>query len=104
MIEARLPMRIVDYCKYGAPYRKRTALWTNTAWIPERTLCRYDCAASEGRIHPVRAQWGSRIEGRSMSTRILYALPAELTAEVAAFADNLVRSLAPLLLPGLVVL
>jgi site-specific DNA-cytosine methylase len=43
------PMRVVDYCKYGTQYRKRTALWTNTNWEPARPLCKYDCEASRGR-------------------------------------------------------
>jgi len=97
MLQARLPMRVVDYCKYGAPYRKRTALWTNTTWTPSRPLCQYDCTASEGRRHPICAQWGDRVNGQRIRERILYALPAELTAEVAEFADGLVRSRPPLM-------
>ncbi len=34
-----IPMQVVDYCRYGAAYRKRTAIWTNTAWQPARPLC-----------------------------------------------------------------
>jgi hypothetical protein len=73
MIKAAPPMRIVDYCKYGDPYRKRTALWSNCGFVPSRPLCQHDCAASEGRTHPVQAQWGSRVDGRAIDKRILYA-------------------------------
>ena len=36
----RLPWVDVTYCKYGAPYRKQTRLWTNMRWRPSRGLCR----------------------------------------------------------------
>ena len=32
-----LPYVRVDYCMYGAKYRKRTRIWTNAAWVPK--LC-----------------------------------------------------------------
>jgi len=35
-------MKIVDYCKYGYNYRKRTAIWTNIEWCP-KPLCKKDC-------------------------------------------------------------
>ena len=86
-------MRVVDYCRYGAPYRKRTALWTNTDYTPSRPLCRYDCQASTGRRHNERAQRGS-FEGagergrRSQRLRALYALPRELCDEIAEWATK----------------
>ena len=33
-----VPFVDLDYCMYGAFYRKRTRIWTNTAWTP-RPLC-----------------------------------------------------------------
>jgi hypothetical protein len=32
-----IPYVKIDYCCFGCPYRKRTAIWTNTS-LPE-TLC-----------------------------------------------------------------
>ena len=51
-----IPFRVVDYCKYGKPYRKRTAIWTNTYWEPRQPLCEHDCLASSGSKHTARAQ------------------------------------------------
>ncbi len=55
-----IPMQVVDYCKYGKPYRKRTAIWTNTGWTPAKPLCKYDCPATvEGcKRHSAHAQQG----------------------------------------------
>jgi len=55
-VVAGLPMRVVDYCKYGKPYRKRTAIWTNTGWEPQQPLCKHDCPASSGSKHTASAQ------------------------------------------------
>ena len=78
-----LPMRVVDYCKYGKPYRKRTSIWTNTGWHPERPLCCHDCPASSGKRHLANAQQGSR-DGRPRFTlHELYSIPADLCEEIA---------------------
>jgi hypothetical protein len=94
-VVAGIPMRIVDYCMYGAPYRKRTALWTNTEFTPARPLCQYSCGSCDpvARRHTEHAQRGS-VAGTAgyvnhrLST--LYALPAALCDEVAAFASGVV--------------
>jgi len=86
-----IPMRTVDYCMYGAAYRKRTALWTNTDFEPARPLCTYNCGSCFGRRHLERAQrgsWAGAGERRSQGLRTLYALPAALCEEIAAFADG----------------
>ena len=90
-VVAGIPMRVVDYCKWGAPYRKRTALWTNTEFMPSQPLCAYDCGSCVGRRHLERAQrgsWDGAGERRSQGLRTLYALPAALCAEIAAFASQ----------------
>jgi len=39
------PYYVVDYCKYGLPYRKRTRIWTNIEDF-EPLKCKYDCEFS----------------------------------------------------------
>jgi hypothetical protein len=93
-VVAGIPVRgIVDYCMYGAPYRKRTGFWTNTEFAPSRPLCSYTCAASrEGRFHAQHAQrgsWNGAGERRSQRLSTLYALPEALCAEIAEFAESI---------------
>ena len=78
-----VPFHIVDYCTYGAPYRKRTAIWTNTEWKPRHPLCKHDCPSSVGRKHKARAQQGS--PGPRFALNELYAVPTELCDELADF-------------------
>ena len=93
-VVAGLPMRVVDYCKYGATYRKRTSLWTNTAFEPSQPLCRYDCASCDPVTrrhieHAQRGSWANAGDGRkSQSIATLYALPAPLCSEIASFASQ----------------
>ena len=90
-VVAGIPMRVLDCCTCGAPYRKRAALWTNTSFIPSRPLCRHDCPASTGRRHNERAQRGSYAGAgergrRSQRLNTLYALPHALCDEIAEWA------------------
>lgn len=78
-----LEMRVTDYCTYGMPYRKRTAIWTNTEWQPSRPLCKHTCASSRGKQHLARAQQGP--PGPRFTQQELYRIPAELCDEIAAF-------------------
>lgn len=83
-----LPPKVVDYCMFGHPYRKRTAIWTNTSWEPSRPLCRHDCPASDGRRHLQTAQRGLSSGCRtdaSHSLKQLYSIPPALCEEIAAF-------------------
>ena len=81
-----IPYVDLDYCMYGAPSRKRTRIWSNTAWTP-RPLC----------IHaslPMTAQKGpSRrgdlfIQGDNCSLQTLHALPAALSNELLLYCTN----------------
>ena len=78
-----LHLQKVDYCKYGMPYRKRTAIWTNTGWKPARALCSGDCGHMVGTKHEARAHQGG--PGQSFSQRELYRIPAGLCEELAGF-------------------
>ena len=82
-----LPMRVVDYCVYGFPYRKRTAIWTNTGWSPARCLCKHDCHASDGKKHFAIAQRGP--PGPCFTQRELYRIPPELCSEIADYCNAL---------------
>ena len=86
-----LRMHVVDYCTYGMPSRRRTAIWTNTDWIPKRRLCKHDCASSrDGRTHIARAQRGP--PGPRFTQRELYRIPAELCDKIAEFCGGLPRN------------
>ena len=79
-----LSLRRVDYCSYGLPYRKRTAIWTNTAWTPARSLCdRHSCHACVDGKHTARAQRGE--PGPCYGVRTLYRLPPSLCEEIADY-------------------
>ena len=86
-----LKMQIVDYCKYSFPYRKRTAIWTNTEWEPARALCKHDCWASidGGRRHAEYAQQGP--PGQRFTQQQLYRIPPDLCGELASFCDEAVQ-------------
>ena len=78
-----LPYVRVDYCMYGAPYRKRTRLWTNADWKPK--LCDRSHVV-DGR-HESTAQCGSKkvdkINGdKTFSRDTLHRLPKALCEEI----------------------
>ena len=84
-----IPMQVLDYCRYGAPYRKRTSIWTNSDFVPARPLCEKDCLASDGKKHTRRAQRSG--PGYRNTLEELYHIPPELCNEIAAWADNVMR-------------
>ena len=91
-VVAGLPMRVVDYCKYGKPYRKRTAIWTNTDRKPRQPLCKHDCPASSGSRHTASAQ---QVPSSNTDVRYsrdeLYSIPPALCDEIASYVNTLVR-------------
>ena len=82
-----LHFKDVDYCMYGAPYRKRTRLWTNcTDWIP-RPLCTH---ASQ----PMTAQQGPSKRAEELllrdncSLQTLHSVPESLTRELLLYCTS----------------
>jgi hypothetical protein len=96
-------LRVVTYCRYGSPYRKSTAIWTNLGehWEPRPPCCKANpCAAMVDGRHPQTAQRApGKVNGvrrasaaDSFTQDELYALPAALCDELAAAATRAVRS------------
>ena len=83
-VVAGIPYRTVDYCEYGAPCRKRTCIWTDTNWTPERPLCKHDCHATLGRKHTAYAQQGP--PGPTFTQTQLYTIPQPLCDDIATWA------------------
>ena len=89
-------MRVVNYCKYGHPFRKRTAVWTwNLCGVP-RPLCKKDCDASDGDRQTASAQKGpDRRKGcpggrddNFQRTSNLITIPDELATELCMAAEG----------------
>lgn len=86
-----IPMQVVDYCSYGYKYRKRTNIWTNTAWKPERPLCdKRVCHACVDGKHMAVAQRGPSRGGLIKGNRQdqLYTIPEELIQELCNWAGR----------------
>ena len=77
-VVAGLPYFDVDYCAYGAPFRKRTRIWSNLAFTPPPP-CKQDCAACDGGRHREWAQKAARRRGEAgFATSELGRLPRQL--------------------------
>ena len=89
--------REITYCKYGLPYRKSTAIWSNLYehWKERRPCCKANpCEHMVDGAHPTTAQQGScklrgvRRADDNYTLRDLYRLPAELCDELAEAATR----------------
>ena len=70
-----LPFVDVDYCAFGAPYRKRTRFWTNCTWTPSKR-------GEHGRSpHPMQVRWQGR-DGQRCTLAMLHSIPTPLTREL----------------------
>jgi len=81
MVDMHPYLRTVCYCKYGLPYRKATAIWTNLGdkWV-ERPMC----TNKDPCEHVVNGKHGTRAQVRNgWSTQQLYVLPAALCDDLA---------------------
>ena len=80
-VVAELPFVKLDYCMYGAEYRKRTRIWTNAQWTPK--LC--DRSHLINGRHAMTAQRGPckhHGPGDKCTLDQLHRLPAELCREI----------------------
>ena len=89
-----IPFRKLDYCQYAGDdfpgrYRKRTAIWTNTDWHPERQLCiPSECHfCTNGKTHDHQAQRVS-LTGVRQSLNQLYSIPPALPEELATWLET----------------
>jgi hypothetical protein len=87
-VVAGLPFARVDYCMYGAPYRKRTRVWTNAEGLWTPRLCDRSHLVDGGR-HAKTAQrragklaGGARRADDECTLDELHALPGELCEEI----------------------
>jgi hypothetical protein len=83
-----LPYKDVTYCSYGAPFRKKTRVWTNCdVWKP-RPLCdKKTCPAVVDGRHIKSAQrgpCGGRGSSDACKLNELHAIPRELVLEIEA--------------------
>ena len=81
-----IPYVDLDYCMYGAPYRKRTRIWTNTTYTP-RPLCVHLGHGMSAQKGPGR-RGGCLVQGDNCSLQTLHALPAALTEELFRYCTN----------------
>ena len=82
-----LDFRDVDYCMYGAPYRKRTRLWTNVTWTP-RPLCTHPKGIHMTAQKGPSRRGGQLIQGDNCSLQTLHSVPAALTREIMLHSQN----------------
>ena len=75
---------LVDYCKYGVPFRKRTAIWLSPGitWWPARPLCSYDCPAST--VDPVTRRKKHTTDWHDVRSPGRAVIPQDLCDEIAA--------------------
>ena len=86
-----LPYVRVDYCMYGAPYRKRTRLWTNVQNYTPRMCDRSHLV--DGKRHKATAQRGCKTSDRRQGDQTftrdqLHRLPKELCEEIFAICQS----------------
>ena len=91
-------LKVVSYCKYGMPYRKNTAIWSNLGeyWFPKPLCNKFsvcELRADGATRHPCVAQQRLGKGGNPRySTRQLYVIPASLCDEIAKAVCETVRA------------
>ena len=81
-----LEFKDVDYCMYGAPYRKRTRLWSNLQWTP-RPVCTHESHPMTAQKRPSRRA-GQLIQGDDCSLQTLHSVAEGLTRELMLYCEN----------------
>ena len=71
-----------DYCQFGAPYRKATAVWSNNQHL-ENKICTGNCHSFDGRKHGAAAQRGQGKGRGNLSVNTLHAIPEQLCDDIA---------------------
>ena len=86
-----LTMQVIDYCSYAddqfpGRYRKRTAIFTDSDWVPQRALCNprtcHFCTNGRHQHHAQRG-WGPRQIPQQLNQ--LYSIPEALPRELCEF-------------------
>ena len=87
--------KVTTYCRYGTPYRKATAFWTNLPWEPRPPCCKASpCGQMVDGRHPSTAQRGpgrckeGRLQGDVCSLDQLHSIPEALCDELASTAHH----------------
>ncbi len=77
------PPVVVDYCRFGTLFKKRTAIWTNAARL-KGLLCRPGtrCSAWAGGCHPSAAQRAGKCKGDRHALSELHTVPSALVKAV----------------------
>jgi hypothetical protein len=92
-VVAGLPYVRVDYCRFGLPYKKPTAVFTNTALPDLRCEGPGWCPAMIGKRHRTTAQ-DRKSRGRDddvwYRTEDLYVMPAKLCDLMAQHAERMI--------------
>ena len=90
-----IPVRVIDYCSYAdesfpGRYRKRTGIWTNTDWIPERALCKPSLCkfCSDGKKHDHAGQQRSKPGQKQSTTKQLYKIPSAIPEELVCYIEQ----------------
>lgn len=77
---SNLPYIVVDYCKYGYTYRKRTIIFTNKPDIIVEPLCRQDCNSCISKKHI--GHFGRGASNINLDSR--YSIPNKLIQSLLA--------------------
>ena len=76
-----------DYCQFGTPYRKATAIWSNNSLLKDH-ICTGNCWSFDGRKHAAAAQRGQGKGKANFSVNTLHTIPEQLCDYMAAASEQ----------------